>query len=179
MRLPLATAILATALATYTHSLSFVPSTASRNSLLSPPSLLHRTRRQDDAAATAHRRLSMKDENNPPSSGGNKFSLANLFASDATAAATSALRGAASATKLLEPHPSKRNHINPLNALYPPNLKDLAEGRAGDLEGAPLPVHPQVKSGVLENGLSYVFLPNRSPPGRFETHLQVFSGSGA
>jgi hypothetical protein len=35
-----------------------------------------------------------------------------------------------------------------------------------------------VVSGVLENGFSYVFLPNRSPPGRFEAHLQVFSGSG-
>ena len=44
-------------------------------------------------------------------------------------------------------------------------------------EGA-LPFHPQVKSGVLDNGFSYVFLPNRSPPGRFEAHLQVFSGSG-
>ncbi|EED88766.1 stromal processing peptidase, partial [Thalassiosira pseudonana CCMP1335] len=40
-----------------------------------------------------------------------------------------------------------------------------------------LPFHPNVKSGVLENGFSYVFLPNRSPPGRFEAHLQVFSGS--
>lgn len=45
------------------------------------------------------------------------------------------------------------------------------------MEGA-LPFHPMVKSGVLENGFSYVFLPNRSPAGRFEAHLQVFSGSG-
>jgi len=40
-----------------------------------------------------------------------------------------------------------------------------------------LPVHPDVRSGVLSNGLPYVILPNRSPPGRFEAHLQVFSGS--
>ena len=41
-----------------------------------------------------------------------------------------------------------------------------------------LPMHPDVKSGVLPNGFSYVILPNKSPPGRFEAHLQVFSGSG-
>lgn len=46
------------------------------------------------------------------------------------------------------------------------------------LESPPLPIHPAVKSGVLDNGFSWVFLPNRSPSGRFEAHLQVFSGSG-
>jgi predicted Zn-dependent peptidase len=40
-----------------------------------------------------------------------------------------------------------------------------------------LPVHPDVHSGVLPNGLPYIILPNKSPPGRFEAHLQVFSGS--
>ena len=45
-------------------------------------------------------------------------------------------------------------------------------------ESEPLPVHPDVKSGTLPNGFSYVILPNKSPPGRFEAHLQVFSGSG-
>jgi len=38
-------------------------------------------------------------------------------------------------------------------------------------------VHPDVRSGVLPNGLPYIILPNKSPPGRFEAHLQVFSGS--
>ncbi len=47
------------------------------------------------------------------------------------------------------------------------------------LDSPPLPIHPAVKSGVLDNGFSWVFLPNRSPSGRFEAHLQVFSGSGA
>jgi hypothetical protein len=92
-----------------------------------------------------------------------KFSLTNLFSSPATKS---------SSTPTLEPHPSKRPHINPLNALYPPNKVHLES-----MEDA-LPFHPSVKSGVLENGFSYVFLPNRSPPGRFEAHLQVFSGSG-
>ena len=40
-----------------------------------------------------------------------------------------------------------------------------------------LPQHPDVVSGVLENGLPYIILPNKSPADRFEAHLQVFSGS--
>lgn len=67
-------------------------------------------------------------------------------------------------------HPSVRDHISPLNRLYPgrtdePPLKQ------------PLPFHPDVSSGILPNGMSYIILPNKSPPGRFEAHLQVFSGS--
>lgn len=107
-----------------------------------------------------------KDDGGSP-----KFSLSNLFSSDGGAAAPS-LRGSAAT---LEPHPSKRDHINPLNALYPANRETIESG-AG-LSSPPLPFHPDVVSGVLDNGFSYVFLPNRSPPGRFEAHLQVFSGS--
>lgn len=112
----------------------------------------------------------------------NKFSLANLFSGDGSSASASSLRGSNNSATL-EPHPSKRNHINPLNALYPPNrlaAEKAAADSGGVAEGSspPLPFHPNVKSGVLENGFSYVFLPNRSPPGRFEAHLQVFSGSG-
>lgn len=33
--------------------------------------------------------------------------------------------------------------------------------------------------GSLENGLRWVILPNRSPPARFEAHLEVHAGSGA
>jgi len=95
----------------------------------------------------------------------------------------------------LEPHPSRREHINPLNALFPASLQQTrSTGNDGGIStgsekgslrgfevegkgGASLPVHPSVVSGVLENGLSYVFLPNKSPAGRFEAHLQVFSGS--
>lgn len=81
--------------------------------------------------------------------------------------------GSSSATTAgLEPHPSVRDHISPLNRLAPNAAK------VGDDDNA-LPVHPDVRSGVLENGLPYIILPNKSPPGRFEAHLQVFSGSGA
>lgn len=70
----------------------------------------------------------------------------------------------------LPPHPSVRPHISPLNRLGPdPQPETKSE---------PLPVHPEVRSGTLPNGLPYVILPNKSPPGRFEAHLQVFSGSG-
>ena len=97
--------------------------------------------------------------------GGSKFSLSNLFSGDGGAA--SGLRGARSrsgSAAVLEPHPSQRDHINPLNTLH--------RARDGDGDGGgDLPRHPLVRSGVLPNGLSWVFLPNRSPPGRFEAHL--------
>lgn len=71
----------------------------------------------------------------------------------------------------LAPHPSVRPHISPLNRL------GYDKARL-ETESDPLPVHPQVRSGTLSNGLPYVILPNKNPPGRFEAHLQVFSGSG-
>lgn len=37
----------------------------------------------------------------------------------------------------------------------------------------PLPSHPELVRGRLENGFEYVIIPNRSPPNRFEAHLQV------
>lgn len=121
---------------------------------------------------------------------GKKFSLANLFSgssSEASLRGTTASSAATSAasTATLEPHPSKRDHINPLNALYPPNRAAIESSitstsstpLSASTDNRPLPFHPSVISGVLPNGFSYVFLPNRSPPGRFEAHLQVFSGS--
>ncbi len=117
-------------------------------------------------------------------SSGSRFSLANLFSGgDASSSSSKSPGGTStsSSTTLLEPHPSRREHINPLNALYPPNLVEAASSSAEvDVDGSsstPLPFHPSVKSGVLPNGFSYVFLPNRSPSGRFEAHLQVYSGS--
>jgi hypothetical protein len=96
-----------------------------------------------------------------------KFSLGNLFnggGGNDESGTTTALRGGK-----LEPHPSVRSHISALNRLGPdPQLAPTSE---------PLPVHPDVRSGTLPNGLPYVILPNKSPPGRFEAHLQVFSGS--
>lgn len=96
------------------------------------------------------------------------FSLSNLFNSnnnDSSAGKSSVLRDG----KKLDPHPSVRPHISPLNRLGPdPQIETTSD---------PLPVHPDVRSGTLSNGLPYVILPNKSPPGRFEAHLQVFSGS--
>ena len=96
-----------------------------------------------------------------------KFSLGNLFnggGGNDESGTTTALRGGK-----LEPHPSVRPHISALNRLGPdPQVTPPSE---------PLPVHPDVRSGTLPNGLPYVILPNKSPPGRFEAHLQVFSGS--
>ena len=97
------------------------------------------------------------------------FSLGNMFGGKGEAkdegGATSTLRGSK-----LAPHPSVRKHISPLNRLGPdPQVQPQSD---------PLPIHPDVRSGTLKNGLPYVILPNKSPPGRFEAHLQVFSGSG-
>uniref|UniRef100_A0A7S1NQ93 Uncharacterized protein n=1 Tax=Eutreptiella gymnastica TaxID=73025 RepID=A0A7S1NQ93_9EUGL len=40
-----------------------------------------------------------------------------------------------------------------------------------------LPIHPQLRYGKLDNGLRYIILPNQSPAGKFEAHLEVLSGS--
>ena len=118
------------------------------------------------------------DKDGGSSSSKDPFTLSALFGATnaAKSKAATALRGAAAATA---EHPSVRDHVSPLNLLYPggglddPASPRVVAGRGGE----PLPVHPEVKSGVLKNGLSYVILPNKSPPGRFEAHLQVFSGS--
>ena len=106
----------------------------------------------------------MKDGTEP-------FSLGTLFGGskkDTLSTPSTSLRGNNKAT--LEPHPSVRPHISPLNRLG----KDKANVPT---TSEPLPVHPDVISGVLDNGMPYIILPNKSPPGRFEAHLQVFSGS--
>ena len=40
-----------------------------------------------------------------------------------------------------------------------------------------LPQHELLVQGKLDNGFSYVILPNAVPPGKFEAHLEVLSGS--
>jgi hypothetical protein len=40
-----------------------------------------------------------------------------------------------------------------------------------------LPKHEKMIEGKLENGFSYIILPNATPQGRFEAHLEVLSGS--
>lgn len=42
---------------------------------------------------------------------------------------------------------------------------------------SPLPKHPNIVQGKLENGFSYIILPNAIPSGRFEAHLEILSGS--
>ena len=107
--------------------------------------------------------LVMKSDGGAKSS---SFSLTNLFGGDNGGQFASTLRG----SRNLEPHPSVLPHISPLNRLGPDKQKET--------KSEPLPIHPLVRSGTLPNGLPYIILPNKSPPGRFEAHLQVFSGSG-
>ena len=54
-----------------------------------------------------------------------------------------------------------------------------AAGRAEELLGMRLEQNSALELGSLPNGLRYVLLPNRSPPARFEAHLEVHAGSGA
>ena len=167
MKLQVAAGILATAalFGGDVSAFSFVPQ---RSSVVVTPSNINNGLRDNNGRNRSPSSLVMKDVNS-------KFSFANLFSGEGAAAANrSRVLGGSSAT--LEPHPSKRDHINPLNALYPPNRKAIEES-SGKPSSPALPFHPGVQSGVLSNGFSYVFLPNRSPPNRFEAHLQVFSGS--
>jgi predicted Zn-dependent peptidase len=48
---------------------------------------------------------------------------------------------------------------------------------ATDKPAIALPRHKQLVEGKLDNGFSYVILPNLVPAGRFEAHLEVLSGS--
>ena len=95
------------------------------------------------------------------------FTLSSLFQSGGSSSSSSS----AAVVK----HPSVRPHRSPLNLLEPSSSSE--EQQHKKKKDWQLPIHPEVTAGVLENGLSYVILPNKSPPGRFEAHLQVFSGS--
>lgn len=41
----------------------------------------------------------------------------------------------------------------------------------------PVRRHAELVTGQLDNGLKYVVLPNKTPPQRFEAHLEVHAGS--
>lgn len=99
------------------------------------------------------------------------FTLGTLFGGGSKTKDPSASNPIKKLRGPLDPHPSVRPHISPLNRLGKDHV-DLPT------ESTLLPVHPLVRSGVLDNGMPYIILPNKSPPGRFEAHLQVFSGSG-
>lgn len=51
--------------------------------------------------------------------------------------------------------------------------------RTAELLGMRLQQNDALELGALDNGLRYVILPNRSPPSRFEAHLEIHAGSGA
>jgi predicted Zn-dependent peptidase len=116
---------------------------------------------QQTATPVHHRSLATSLNESDDKKGG---FFGNMFGGGSTEDnAMTALRGN------LPPHPSVRPHISPLNRFGPdPKVEPTSD---------PLPVHPDVRSGTLSNGLPYVILPNKSPPDRFEAHLQVFSGS--
>jgi hypothetical protein len=121
------------------------------------------------------RKIVMSDNSKQP------FTISSLFGKSTASKVTTDPKRLGSPTEnsnKVDPHPSVRRHINPLNLLYPATRARIASKAplsSGDDEV--LSVHPDVVSGILPNGFSYVILPNRSPPGRFEAHLQVFSGS--
>lgn len=61
-----------------------------------------------------------------------------------------------------------------------PQVEAGGSSRAGEeLLGLQLQQNEALQLGALENGLRYVILPNRSPPARFEAHLEIHAGSGA
>jgi hypothetical protein len=51
------------------------------------------------------------------------------------------------------------------------------EAGSSSWEDMPLPPHPNLKHGVLKNGLHYVVLSNQGTKGRFEAHLEILAGS--
>lgn len=151
MKFRSATLLLASYLVVETNGYSFVPSSSLRKTNASEKSQVFKL---NEASSDT------------------KFSISSLFGNSAKAKKLAEekkvelVAAAVSKTAETSLHPSVRPHINPLNQMHPDKI--------GTSE---LPFHPKIKSGVLENGFSYIILPNKSPAGRFEAHLQVFSGS--
>ena len=54
---------------------------------------------------------------------------------------------------------------------------EAAAAAAAPPASTPLESHPDLLTGTLPNGLRYVVLPNATPPGRFEAHLEIHAGS--
>ena len=66
----------------------------------------------------------------------------------------------------------------PPTPLRPLQMEEGSAQSAEELLGMQLQQNQALELGSLENGLRYVILPNRSPPARFETHLEIHAGSG-
>lgn len=130
--------------------------------------------RASETSSSSSSLVRRQESENGKDSSDSKFSLGNLFKGSGAVgtSATASLRGNNGSGGV--PHPSVRDHISPLNRLR--GAAQAAVMTKTDLS-EPLPMHPSVVSGVLDNGLPYIILPNASPAGRFEAHLQVFSGS--
>jgi predicted Zn-dependent peptidase len=56
---------------------------------------------------------------------------------------------------------------------------DGSAAAAEDMLSTRLQQNKALELGTLDNGLRYVLLPNRTPPARFEAHLEIHAGSGA
>jgi hypothetical protein len=93
----------------------------------------------------------------------------------------------AAGTRICSVLPQRRHgrHVgNDVGARWGPSAAAAAAKRRCTLsmytatEAAPvLPQHQGLLRGRLDNGFSYVILPNKVPEGRFEAHLEVLSGS--
>lgn len=78
---------------------------------------------------------------------------------------------------------SKDLHLQPLDGNRYSNGRPLNVemstllGSVESMKSIPLPKHDLLVEGKLDNGFSYIILPNAVPEGRFEAHLEVLSGS--
>lgn len=162
------------------YSYSFVKQRSSlnrqQNLIDSPNNRRHGDYRPYLRKRNERRKVVMSDNSKQP------FTISSLFGKSAVSKVTTndakRLGSGENSNNKADHHPSVRRHINPLNLLYPATRARIASKAhlsSGDDEV--LSVHPDVVSGILPNGFSYIILPNKSPPGRFEAHLQVFSGS--
>ena len=66
----------------------------------------------------------------------------------------------------LSPDPSPPLTAIPATQVTPPPVARVS-----------LPPHPKMVQRRLENGFTYIILPNKTPANRFEAHLEVMSGS--
>ena len=61
--------------------------------------------------------------------------------------------------------------------IEPSSSTSSKEFKYNKLNDVSLPKHERLVEGKLDNGFSYIIYPNSVPPGRFEAHLEVLSGS--
>lgn len=80
-------------------------------------------------------------------------------------------------------NPSQRVHNHrymSMTTIEPPpsiSINPSSPSSSSTFEQILLPKHERLVEGKLDNGFSYIIYPNTVPPGRFEAHLEVLSGS--